>query len=487
LYLWKNGFLKNYFKIILYRVMSLILKMYNKMRMQKRKYIVLFILSLFFIGTLFLQYVEISSLPAFPGAEGYGSETHGGRGGRIIEVTNLNSSGPGSFREACEASGPRIVIFRTGGLINTTKTITIRNPFITIAGQTAPGGGICLGGGGYLSINTHDVIIRNIRVRVGDNPDGPAGDNRDGIGINHDSIPPYNIILDHCSVSWGIDENIQLWYPCHDITIQWCITSEALDSSLNSEGPHSKGMIIGPGAERISIHHNLFAHNLERNPLISVDTKTEMINNVIYNWGQRGLNLGNCFPEHGEKSDVISNFFKKGPNSSGLSIEVSKCWINAKVYLKGNIGPGQQKESLDSWDLVYNTAGSQIKASESVLESARVTFQPALEAYELVLKYAGAVIPNRDPVDQRIVGDVRNLTGSIINSQNDVGGWPVYNSGTPPADTDHDGMPDGWEKDHRLDPNDYSDCNRTNLNSEGYTNIEVYINELMDHSFKTTN
>jgi pectate lyase len=453
-----------------------------KMSALKRKVNLWFILSISVIYFLFVQNTGKFSTPAFPGAEGFGSKTPGGRGGQVIEVTNLNAGGPGSFKAACEASGPRIVVFRQGGMINTSRTITIRNPFITIAGQTAPGEGICIGGGGYLNISTHDVIIRDLRVRVGDNPDGPSGDNRDGIAIAHDSIPPFNIILDHCSVSWGIDENIQLWYPCHDITIQWCITSEALDSSLHSEGPHSKGMIIGPGAERISIHHNLFAHNLERNPLISVDTWTEMINNVIYNWGKRGLNLGNCYPEHGEKSDIIGNFFKKGPDSDANSIEVSNCWKNAKVYMNGNIGPGQPTGSVDSWGLVYNTAGPQIKAPTSVFESSRVTLQPAIKAYELVLQNAGAVIPKRDMVDLRIISDVKNGTGSIINSQDEIGGWPVYDSGTSPVDTDHDGMPDAWENAHGLDPNDYSDCKDTDLSSTGYTNIEVYINELMDPS-----
>jgi len=310
-----------------------------------------------------------SPLPSFPGAEGFGSATPGGRGGRVIEVTNLNSEGPGSLREACEASGPRIVVFRTGGLINITRTINIRNPFITIAGQTAQGDGICMGGGAGLNIATHDVIVRGLRVRVGDNPAGPVGDNRDGIGVANNNEQPYNIILDHCSVSWAIDENIQLWYACHDVTIQWCITSEALDSSLHQKGPHSKGMIIGPGANGVSIHHNLFAHNVERNALISVDTKTEFINNLVYNWKSRGLNLGNCYPEHGEQSDVIGNYFKKGPNSRDLCFHISDCWVNSKVYIRGNIGPGRPADSGDEWSLVRNDLKNPVRSSERLIKS----------------------------------------------------------------------------------------------------------------------
>jgi pectate lyase len=422
----------------------------------------------------------INELPAFPGAEGFGSATPGGRGGKIIEVTNLNASGPGSFAEACEASGPRIVVFRTGGMIRTNDVINIKNPFITIAGQTAPGDGICIGGGGYLDITTHDVIVRGLRIRVGDNPAGPPGDNRDGIGIANESEAPYNIILDHCSVSWAIDENIQLWYPCHNITIQWCITSEALDSSIHNEGPHSKGMIIGPGAEKISIHHNLFAHNVERNPLISVDTETELINNVIYNWGYRGLNLGNCYPEHGEKSDIIGNYFKKGPNTGDLAFHISDCWEHSKVYVKENIGPGRPNDNGDEWNLIYSEVKSSIKANESVIESSIKNIQSAANAYESVLISAGAIIPKRDSVDMRIISDVRNGTGKIIDSQNEAGGWPDYLNGSPPVDSDHDGMPDIWETNHGLNPAKYSDCNEKNLSSAGYTNIEVYINGIMN-------
>ena len=416
-------------------------------------------------------------LPAFPGAEGFGSKTAGGRGGKIIEVTNLYPAGPGSFLAACEATGSRIIVFRTGGIIKITKPITIRSPYITIAGQTAPGDGICIQGAG-INIATHDVIVRGMRVRVGDDPSGPGPDGRDGITISNEKVPPYNIIIDHCSVSWAIDENISTWNPCHDITIQWCITSEALDSSLHSKGPHSKGMLIGPGAERISIHHNLFAHNVERNPLISVDTESELVNNVVYNWKSRGLNLGNCYPEHAEKSNVLANYFKKGPNSNNLSFQISNCWVNALVYVKGNIGPGRTADSGDEWALVRNDVGTQIRVNSPVIESLIQTIHPVNTTYDLVLEKAGAIIPKRDVIDNRIINDVKNSTGKIINSQIDNGGWPIYDPGIPPLDSDKDGMPDEWEIAHGLDPNNPADRHLTSLSPEGYTNIEVYINGL---------
>ena len=199
-------------------------------------------LSIIILLCLLSVAIHIQSQPAFPGAQGFGSTTKGGRDGKLFFVTNLNSDGPGSFREACEAKGPRIVIFRVGGTITIEKSISIQNPYITIAGQSAPGDGICIRGAA-IKITTHDVIVRGLRIRIGDGP-GPAPDNRDGLSIANNSKQPYNIIIDHCSISWAIDENFQLWYPCNSITIQWCIISEGLHNSLHPKRPHSSGLII---------------------------------------------------------------------------------------------------------------------------------------------------------------------------------------------------------------------------------------------------
>jgi hypothetical protein len=181
-----------------------------------------------FLLPLFAPAAQRGPLPAFPGAEGFGSTTPGGRGGRVIAVTTLNPSGPGSIQEACQARGPRIVVFRVGGVLQLTRSLEVREPFLTLAGQTAPGDGICLRGAG-LSIRTHDVIIRGLRLRVGDDPGGPDPENRDGIEIAHNKPGEvYNIVVDHCSVSWAIDENVSTWYECRDITFQWCLIAEAL-------------------------------------------------------------------------------------------------------------------------------------------------------------------------------------------------------------------------------------------------------------------
>jgi pectate lyase len=226
------------------------------------------------LGIALLVIVLVSSIvsadreiPAFPGAEGFGSHTPGGRGGRVIEVTNLNPDGPGSLREACAAKGPCIVVFRVGGTIEINRGLSIREPFITIAGQTAPGDGICLRGG-TLGVHTHDVVIRYLRVRVGDSPEGPDPENRDCIDISGDADRVYNVVVDHCSFSWSTDENVATWYGPRDVTIQWCITSESLNDSLHPKGPHGKGMILGSQDNTITIHHCLFAHNADRNPLI---------------------------------------------------------------------------------------------------------------------------------------------------------------------------------------------------------------------------
>ena len=241
-----------------------------------------------------LCFISISraQIPAFPGAEGFGSFTPGGRGGKIIEVTNLNPTGKGSFRSACEASGPRIIIFRTGGTISLIKNIRIKNPYVTIAGQTAPGDGICIKGAAII-IETHDVILRGLRIRIGDDISGPNPENRDGIGIENKNNPPYNIIIDHCSISWAVDENVSVWYATHDITFQWCIISEALNKSIHPKGSHSMGMLFGAPEgsvnrpKNISIHHNLFAHNQDRNPKIAGANFCEIINNVIYNFNEK--------------------------------------------------------------------------------------------------------------------------------------------------------------------------------------------------------
>jgi len=419
-------------------------------------------------------------VPAFPGAEGFGSRTPGGRGGRVIEVTNLNPDGPGSLRAAINAKGPRMVLFRVGGTIHLAGYITIREPFLTIAGQTAPGDGICLQGGGLL-VMTHDVVIRYLRIRVGDDVEGQDPDNRDAIDIGEHDVPVYNVIIDHCSVSWAIDESITTWYPtCHDVTVQWCIVSEGLHDSLHPNGPHSMGILVGPGCRRVSLHHNLMAHNHARNPLVSPNTEIEIINNVVYNWMWGATDLGNCgYPvEQPLLANVIGNYYKSGPSTRAnppFGINIKPCWKGSKVYIRGNIGPSRPTDTQDDWRLVLNQAGEGAKVNSPALAPSGIRVQPAMQAYEDVLAKAGAVLPLRDVVDARIVEEVRTGKGRIIHTPAEVGGWPPYRSAEPPADSDHDGMPDEWEREHGFELANPDDGPR-DADGDGFTNVEEYLN-----------
>jgi len=414
---------------------------------------------------------KINELPAFPGAEGFGSKTHGGRGGRVLFVTSLRDNGPGSLRAACESPGPRIIVFRTGGTIILRKPIRIVNPFLTIAGQTAPGDGITLRGAGFI-IKTHDVIIRNLRIRIGDDRMGPKPETRDGFTISNRMEPPYNIIIDHCSVSWAIDENFDIFKNAHDITFQWCISSEGLRNSLHPEGQHSAGMKVGPDVQRISIHHNLFAHNYRRNPKIGRDARSfvEVINNVVYNWKNRATDiLGNA--------NIINNIYKVGPNWNGRikGIHVKNI-KNIRVFVGDNIGPGRENNEGDPWNAVSGGAGKRVKEPAFPLSDINIT--PIRKVLEKVLNCAGAVAPRRDAIDMRIVQSVKSKTGRIIDSQNEVGGWIKVEAGKPLRDTDGDGIPDQWEIQHNLNPNSARDA-KEDANHNGYPDIEDYLNSLI--------
>lgn len=423
---------------------------------------------------------ELKSLSAFPGAEGFGSTTPGGRGGKIIFVTNLNPDGEGSLRAACAASGPRIVIFKVGGLIDIANNIMITDPYITIAGQTAPEDGICLKGAG-IGIITHDVIIRGLRIRVGDSIDGESPSNRDALSINNNSVPPYNIIIDHCSFSWAMDETVQLWYPCHDITVQWCIISEGLHNSLHPKGGHSTGLLVGDYAKSVSIHHNLFAHNNGRNPLMKGGTTSEIINNVIFNWGTWEATATSNYENIDATimSNILGNYYKSGPDNSPhkpLRLDDERLKLGTRIYFKDNYGPDRMSDEIDDWILV--DGNRQWKVDEPALPLSGITTLTATETYETVLNNAGATYPHYDAVDTRIIDDVMNNSGRIIDSQDEVGGWPAYESGMPSLDSDNDGMPDAWEIANKLNPSDSLDAHGTDLSPEGYMNLEMYINNL---------
>ena len=433
------------------------------------------------------------SIPAFYGAEGFGAGSLGGRGGKVYEITNTNDSGSGSLRSCVEASGPRICVFKTGGLISLNSPLSIKNPYITIAGQTAPGGGITIKLGSSTEvflIKTHDVIMRYITVRP-----GPGGENH-GNQIAANGVEVYNIMIDHNTYSWGVDSDIETWYRVVNTSIQWSIISEPLDCSTHSKGCHSKGLMIGgyaggegsntKGSENISILHNLIAHYGERGPLIQACGIVQIVNNISYDplWTFAHQQL-NC-PNYTSYVNWIGNYHKLGPDSTSTTdlkvIPADNGTMYAgKVYVQGNIGPSRKTSSQPDSDWVNSGSRSFIVTLPAIAPI--VTTTDALTAYNSVLANAGnnaglncdgTWFARRDAIDTRIVNDVINGTGHIIDNPSEVGGWITPASGTPCLDSDHDGMPDVWELAHGLNPNNIADGNQ--IFSSGYTNLEEFLN-----------
>ena len=423
-----------------------------------------------------------STVHAFPEAEGFGADTVGGRGGRVFEVTNLDDGGIGSLRDAVEASGPRIVVFRVDGTIEHHMPLKIEHPFITIAGQSAPGGGITLSGE-EVRVQTHDVVIRHLRIRTGDVVTPVDGwDNRDVInfGKPEDVGGTYNVVLDHCSFSWSVDETLTTWYRTHDVTVQNCILSEALFHSKHPEGPHSMGVLISDDSERISLHHNLLAHINGRNPQIAGGSFADLRNNVVYNWGEYAA----LIKEAGNRVNFVGNYYRPGPDqSTSWSLNAVKLHTDVTgllLFIDDNIDPICPTGTEDNWDMVVWTTDQPVtdrsmRLSVELSHPATTTWEPG-DAAAWVLENAGATQPERDAIDARVVAEVKDGTGAIIDSPADVGGWVAMWQGTPPADVDHDGMPDAWETAHDLDPANPDD-GAQDRNGDGYTNVEEYLNE----------
>jgi pectate lyase len=455
--------------------------------------------------TIFISPAILFSQPAFPGAEGFGANSMGGRGGMVYIVTNLNDDGPGSLRAAVEARGPRIAVFEISGTIALKSVLKVRNPYLTIAGQTAPGGGICLKDN-ELDIATDHVIVRYIRSRAGDN----VSNENHGFSITSGK----NIIIDHCSASWAVDETIDIWNTriqdhADSITVQWCFITESLHNSAHWKGPHGKGsLIVGSGGSKYTFHHNLYAHHDDRNPgagnynwpdVDKVGLIYDFRNNVIYNWGKSpaGTAEGNLGKT---QMNFVNNYYKIGRDTQGKYIwfaEIKECG----AYFNSNCMNGVYPE--DPWSLVLfrrNFTAEEKAASDfpmkelhtftddkdislfklsSPVQAAPVKTDDATTAYERVLVSGGATLPQRDVVDARIVNDVINSSGRIIDDEAEVGGWPELKSTPPPNDSDRDGMPDYYEIPNKLNPKDPSDAKGTNLSTEGYTNIEVYLNSLV--------
>jgi hypothetical protein len=457
-----------------------------------------------------------SDMLAFPGAEGGGRYSFGGRGGKVYVVTNLNDDGPGSLRWACEQGGARIIVFNVAGIIRLQTPLIIRAPYITIAGQTAPGDGVCIAGESVW-INTHDVIIRYMRFRRGETW---VGRRDDAIGGN----PIGNIIIDHVSATWGLDENMSMYRHMYNdstgkiedkfgtvnITIQNSIFGEALDT-----WNHAFGSTLG--GENCTFMRNLWANNAGRNPSVGWNGVFNFANNVVYNWVHRSIDGG----DYRAQFNIINNYFKPGPATPKntpvghriLKPESGRSKLKEKYYgrsyVNGNIMEGYPEITKDNWN-----GGVQVEEERDAgkykdfmkvnkpLPMAPVTILSAEEARKYVLANAGATLPKRDAVDARIVKEattgkveinpnvklpetqfkhrrlpIDSYKIGIITDPAQVGGYPEY-KGTPYVDSDNDGMPDAYELKVGLNPKDAADAAKIAKN--GYSNIENYLNSVVD-------
>ena len=461
-----------------------------------------YILSLLIICLTGFSISGQNTLPAFPGAEGFGKYTTGGRGGKVIYVTNLDdNTSPGSLRYAVNQTGARIVVFAVSGTIQLKSTLTIKNANITIAGQTAPGDGITLRD--YSVVNDADnVIIRFIRFRMGDE----ARQENDAFwGRRHKDI-----IIDHCTMSWSTDE-CSSFYDNTNFTMQWCLMSESLRISVHDKGAHGYGGIWG--GKNASFHHNLLANHDSRNPRFcgsrySNRPDLEMVdyrNNVIYNWGSNS-----AYAAEGGSYNMVNNYYKAGlATSSSSRTRIIQPYPDdgsnnqpkgtyGKFYISGNYMSASPANTADNWLGVTPHSSFSTNApgvtkndlkSDTEFPASNVTTHSAQNAYLKVLDFVGASLV-RDEVDIRIIHDVQTgtatfMTGGngsvngIIDTQSAVGGWPELKTLPAPVDSDNDGMPDVWEDATGLKKNDPSDAQLTTVDGK-YPNVEVYINSLVE-------
>jgi len=415
------------------------------------------------------------AVPAFPGAEGYGAVATGGRGGVVYEVTTLNPTGTGSLGAAIGASGARTVVFRVAGTI--TGNFNISNGNITIAGQTAPGDGICIKG--TFGVSADNVIVRYIRVR-NDTSVNPESDTIGGRGHQ-------NIIIDHVSASWSGDE-VMSFYQNTNVTIQWCMVTEACAKFIDGVNTgHQFGGIWGNNYG--TYHHNLIAHNVSRNPRWASGCRyNDYRNNVIYNWDYNSCYGGELYGDatwNFTMVNMIANYYKYGPaTDSGVRDRIAEPSARSSTdkgswYVTGNYVNGYPAVTTNNW---LGMDGSNYIALSAPWSAMAISQQTPAAAYAAVLAHVGCSKPNRDSVDTRIINEVSTGTATygtngIINRPSDVGGWPTLASGTPPADNDHDGMADDWEILHGLNPSNAADRNYYTLSAD-YTNLEVYLDSL---------
>jgi hypothetical protein len=469
------------------------------------------------VGLLFLFVIiavgSLAQLIAFPGAEGFGKYTTGGRGTtsvapKIFEVTKLDDDGTaGTLRYACTNNSPsapnRIIVFRVAGTIHLNSVLSLIRANTTIAGQTAPGGGICVAD--YpVTIGANNMIIRYIRFRLGDKNQAPTLGMDDAFGDNGGGRQ--KVIIDHCTMSWSTDEGLTM-YKGDSVTLQWNMISEPLDYSYHTESgvvqQHAYGGI--ESGKHISIHHNLYAHIRGRMPRFdgirnaAVDT-ADYRNNVLYNWADYTVNGG-----EGGAYNVVGNYYKYGLNSptGSTSGVIKKAMVvnpyktttipYGKWYVTGNYVDGYPTVTDRNWLGAAMNGGTYAdtttaKSDDPINTGVPINTNTALQAYDLVLANAGATLPARDTLDQRIVNNVINRTGTLINTQGGYPGYPTYTpyattqsawpalaAGTPQTDADHDGMPDAWELQRGLNPNSNADLNGY-ISNTGYSNIENYLN-----------
>jgi pectate lyase len=439
---------------------------------------------------------------AFPGAEGFGKYTTGGREGKVFIVSNLDDKGNGSFREAAEAKGKRIIVFAISGTIHLETRLSIKGD-CTIAGQTAPGDGICLADNSVL-LGGDNIIVRYMRFRMGDKyqkggmVDGNGGD--DAFGGNRRR----NIIIDHCSMSWSTDEVFSV-YGGDSTTLQWNLIAEPLNYSYHFETgdkdyeQHGYGAIWG--GRHSSFHHNLFAHCNSRTPRFDgirniPEENCDFRNNVIYDWGHNDVYAG-----EGGTYNLVNNYYKPGPETkTNVRTRIANPYNKppsisfGKYYVEGNHVENAPDVSADNWKGIFLEKGTSADLAAVRLDKpfavVNITTQSANAAYELVLKNTGAIFPRRDTLDARIINDVKKGKGKFIDVQGGfrhgteyektINAWPFLASLPAPVDTDKDGMPDEWEKRNGLNANDPNDANGNKLDKK-YTNIEVYINSLTNN------
>ncbi len=461
----------------------------------------------FFVGSMALAAL-LAALPAmaadaprqlaFPSAEGYGRFAQGGRGGRVIAVTNLNDSGPGSLRAAVEAEGPRTVVFEVSGRIELKSKLVVRaaNSQLTIAGQTAPGLGICLSNYNFGVLGASDVIIRYIRVR----PGNTSGTTLDGMGL----ASADHCIIDHCSISWTLDESFSS-RGAKNITLQRTLISEALNAAGHKKYPPGTehGYAASIGGDTGSFHHNLLAHCAGRNWSMAggLDKtkghtyagRLDIRNNVVYNWKSRTTDGG------AHEVNFVNNYYQPGPASKyfvALKAQYGGFPGSQRYYVAGNVMPGhfgaddQEKARTATTERGGKLPTDYSPWADTPFFESHVRTQTAEQAYADVLANVGCNFPALDPHDQRILAETRagtttykgSRTGlpGLPDTQDDVGGWDEYPVVQRPADwdTDRDGMPDSWEKAHGLNPTDPSD-GPADRNADGYTNLEDYLNSLV--------